>query len=87
MKDKRELARVWAEAKPSVRVGKGGIDTGVVAEVQRQLKKQRMIKVRFLRSALSTNAIGTLITEIATKTSSRVVGQRGFVIILTRKRR
>jgi RNA-binding protein len=83
--DRRELARVWAEAKPSIRIGKDGIDSGVVEEVKRQLKRQRMIKVRFLRSAGSSEALETLVLELEQQTGSHVCGRRGSVIVLARK--
>jgi len=51
MPTKEDLARVWAEKKAVVRIGKSGLVDGIVEEVIRQLKKQRIIKVRFLRTA------------------------------------
>ncbi len=83
--DQRELERVWAEAKPSVRIGKGGVDAGVVAEIKRQLKRQRIIKVRFLRSAGTSEGLQMLVRELEQQTGSQVCGRRGFVIILARK--
>jgi RNA-binding protein len=85
MRDKRELARVWAEEKPSIRIGKGGIDAGLVAEVKRLIKQKRIIKVRVLRSALAASAVDELIAELAAKTSCQVWGRRGSVVVLARK--
>ncbi|MFX1563534.1 MAG: YhbY family RNA-binding protein [Promethearchaeota archaeon] len=85
MRDKRELARVWAEEKPSIRIGKGGVDAGLVAEVKRLLKKKRIIKVRVLRSALAANEVDKLVAELAAQTSCEVCGRRGLVFVLARK--
>jgi RNA-binding protein YhbY len=83
MVDKRDLARIWAEEKPHVRIGKDGIDSGTIEEVKRQLKKYKVIKVRFLRSAADLKVSAS---ELANRTSSEVWGQRGAVIVLARKK-
>ena len=87
MKRKRDLAKIWADAKPGVRIGKDGLEPGVIAEVSRQLKRHRVIKVRFLRAALSSGTMPDLATELAQQTGSEVWGQRGSVIILARPRK
>ncbi|MFX1577706.1 MAG: YhbY family RNA-binding protein [Promethearchaeota archaeon] len=85
MPTKADLARIWAEEKPAVRIGKGGLDAGVIEEVNRQLKKRKVIKVRFLKSTSSSSTLSNLITQLASQTSSEVWGRRGFVVILARK--
>jgi RNA-binding protein len=85
MKDKRELARVWAEDKPRVHIGKGGVDESVVAEIRRQLKRQRLIKVRILPSAMAATPLDDLVTNLVTQTGATAYGRRGFVVVLGRK--
>jgi RNA-binding protein len=87
MPTKTELARIWAEEKPAVRIGKGGLDAGVIEEVNRQLKKRKIIKVKFLKSTTVSENMDELITQLATQTSSVVWGRRGFVVVLARKSR
>lgn len=86
MKDKRELARVWAEDKPRVHIGKGGVDERLVEEVRRQLKRQPLIKVRVLPAALRASPFDDLVRNLATQTGAIVYGRRGFVVVLGRKR-
>jgi RNA-binding protein YhbY len=85
VKDKRELARVWAEEKASIRIGKGGIDDGLVTEMKRLLKRMRIVKIRVLPSALSAGTMDVLIAELAAQTSCEVCGRRGSVAVLARK--
>jgi len=85
MKDKRELARVWAEDKPAVHIGKGGVDERVVEEVRRQLKRQHLIKVRVLPSAVATTPLDDLVMSLVTQTGAVAYGRRGFVVVLGRK--
>lgn len=85
--DKHELARVWAEEDPSIRIGKGGIDAGVVEEIKRLFKRKKLMKVRFLPSTRSLGKLDVLATDLATKTGSAVCGRRGSVVVLARKSR
>ena len=84
MPTKADLARIWAEEKPSVRIGKDGIDAGIVEEVIRQLKRKRVIKVKFLNKVAGSDKIDQMAQELATKTSSSVWGRRGFVVVLAK---
>ncbi len=82
---KEDIARIWADEKPAVRIGKEGLDTGIIEEVKRQLKRQKVIKVKFLRSTTISKNIDELIAELAAKTSSEVWGRRGFVVVLAHR--
>ena len=82
---KDDIARIWADEKPAVRIGKEGLDAGIIEEVKRQLKRQKVIKVKFLRSMTLSKNINELTAELAAKTSSEVWGRRGFVVLLARR--
>ena len=84
MPTKADLARIWAQEKPAVRIGKDGLDPGVIEEVNRQLKKRKVIKVKFLKASSDSASFDELVKQLAAQTSSKVWGQRGFVIILAR---
>ena len=84
VKDRRELARVWAEEKPSVRIGKAGVNEQVIEEIKRQLKRKRLIKVRVLPSAVLDGTLNDLITELVARTSCNACGRRGLVVVLSR---
>lgn len=83
---KDDKARIWADEKPAVRIGKEGIDAGIIEEVKRQLKRRKVIKVKFLRSMTISKDIDKLTAELAAQTSSEVWGRRGFVVVLARRR-
>lgn len=81
---RKELIRRANELNPTVHVGKDGLDQGVYDEINNQLKKNRLIKIRVLSNS-DDNAKGTAET-IAEVTGAVVVDVRGGVIILTDKR-
>jgi len=69
---------------PILRIGKAGLTDGVVEEIKKQLKKKRLIKIKFLRDAIE----GTkkeFAQEVASKTDSELIDQVGFVIVLNKK--
>ncbi|MBR1973236.1 MAG: YhbY family RNA-binding protein [Candidatus Methanomethylophilaceae archaeon] len=81
---RKELIRRANELNPTVHVGKDGLDQGVYDEINNQLKKNRLIKIRVLSNS-EDGAKGTAET-IAETTGAVVVDVRGGVIILTDKR-
>ena len=81
---RKELIRRANELNPTVHVGKDGLDQGVYDEINNQLKKNRLIKIRVLSNS-EDGAKGTAET-ITETTGAVVVDVRGGVIILTDKR-
>jgi RNA-binding protein len=81
---KKEIMRRAVELKPTVHVGKEGIDQGVKDEITAQLKSRRIIKVRILDNAEKES--DETAQTIADSTDSVVVDVRGNVIIFTDKR-
>ena len=78
---KKELMRRALEINPTVHVGKEGLKDSVFSEIENQLKKNRLIKIKVLTD--DPTEIGE---EIANATKSVIVDIRGSVIILTDKR-
>jgi RNA-binding protein len=81
---KKELMRRANELSATVHVGKDGVDTGLQDEIVKQLKKNRLIKVKVLTN--SDNGAKELADSLAASTDSVVVDVRGGVIVLTDKR-
>ncbi|MFH1642540.1 MAG: YhbY family RNA-binding protein [Nanoarchaeota archaeon] len=66
---------------PMLRIGKKGITDEVIKEVKIMLDKKKIVKVKFLRTAITKNK-KELIEELAIKTGSRLVKAVGFVVVL-----
>jgi len=81
---KKELMSRANELVPTVHVGKEGIDEGLLNEINTQLKKARLIKVRILNTVdMEPKDVAE---ELATSTNSVVVDVRGNVVVLADKR-
>jgi putative YhbY family RNA-binding protein len=85
---KRHVKHVLKDESPTIWVGKEGLTPQLSAEVEKQLQKNKMVKIRILPAALTdTNTAQTIATQAATQTESALVEVRGHVFILFRKRR
>ncbi len=82
---KRHVRHVLKDEKPTLWVGKEGLTLEVSNEIENQLTKNKMVKVRILPSALQTASAQELAAKAAEQTSSSLVEVRGHVFILHRR--
>ena len=86
-KMKRHVRHELKEEGPTIWVGKDGLKPTVVAEVEKQLQKEKMVKIRILRSALASDTAKAIATRTAEQVNAALVEVRGHVFILYRRRR
>jgi len=85
---KRHVRHVLKDESPTVWVGKEGLTSQLISEIEKQLQKNKMVKVRILPAALQGDKTAQLIASKATEqTCATLVEVRGHVFILFRKRR
>ena len=85
---KRHVRHVLKDENPTIWVGKEGLTSQLVAEMKKQLQKNKMVKVRILPAALvAENTAQLIAAKAAEQTNSALVEVRGHVFILFRKRR
>ncbi|MDW5551366.1 MULTISPECIES: YhbY family RNA-binding protein [Methanosarcina] len=85
--EKEKLYRLKAEANqlsPILNVGKNGITDSLVEELNKQIKANRLVKVRVLKSAEEGKDLKAIAEEIATATRSTVIEVRGRTVVLYR---
>jgi RNA-binding protein YhbY len=79
---------VLKDENPTIWIGKEGLTSQLAAEVEKQLQKNKMVKIRILPAALTgDNTAQSIATKAAEQTESALVEVRGHVFILFRKRR
>lgn len=86
-KMKRRIKRELSDKDPMVWIGKYGVSRGVVAEIDGQLERVEMVKVRILKTALGENNARTVADKIAHQTESVLVEVRGHTFTLYRKKK
>jgi putative YhbY family RNA-binding protein len=84
---KRHVRHVLKDENPTIWVGKEGLTAQLAAEIEKQLQKNKMVKVRILPAAMQENTAQAIAADAALKTNSGLVEVRGHVFILFRKRR
>ena len=71
----------------SIRIGKDGINTSLISELENQLEKRTVVKLKINKGIASNKADRTQIfTRIAEESNSSVIFQRGNVAVLCRVR-
>ncbi len=83
-KDRIELRSIAQTMKATIQIGKGGVTDGIVKEINAQLKRHKVVKVKLLRSAFSDEledreALARAITE---RTGADLVEIKGNTIVL-----
>jgi putative YhbY family RNA-binding protein len=85
---KRHVKHVMKDENPTIWVGKDGLSAQSIAEMEKQLQKNKMVKVRILPAALQElNTAESIAAKAAKETESGLVEVRGHVFILFRKRK
>ena len=73
---------------PTIWVGKEGLTPQLATEIEKQLQKNKMVKIRILPAALQGEVTAqSIAVNAAEKTTSGLVEVRGHVFILFRKRK
>jgi len=86
MKVRHELKGRAASISPTLQIGKEGITRGVIEELEKQLKKSLLVKVKILKSAREKVDKRDIIRSLAELSCSELVEERGNTVVFCRKR-
>ena len=86
-KMKRHVRHKLKEEKPTIWIGKDGLSPELSIEIEKQLNKNRMVKIRILKTALQQQTAKTIATKAAEDAEAALVEVRGHVFILYRRHR
>ena len=85
---KRHVRHELKDESPTIWVGKDGLTPQLISEIEKQLQKNKMVKVRILPAALQEdNTAQAIASKAAEQTDAALVEVRGHVFILFRKRK
>jgi RNA-binding protein len=82
---KRHVRHVLKDEKPTIWIGKEGYTSQLSSEIEKQLDKNKMVKVRILPTALQTDTAKAIATKAAEEAAAALVEVRGHVFILYRR--
>ena len=80
--DKKLLKQKAKAIDPVVRIGKAGLNKSVLLEITQQLKCHKLIKIKLLKSCLSTQDRKKMAKEIVEQTGAELILLQGGVIAL-----
>jgi RNA-binding protein len=83
---RRFVMRQLGDAKPTVWIGKSGATSELVKEIALQLEKNKMVKGKILKTALSEQKAKEVARLIAQQTCATLVEVRGHTFILYKPR-
>ncbi|MEM0231295.1 MAG: YhbY family RNA-binding protein [Candidatus Woesearchaeota archaeon] len=86
---KEESKKLLQEASAlpvTMQIGKMGITPGVVSELEKQLEKRGIVKVRILKNYMHELDRFQVAEALATKSGARLLQIKGFVAVYYKKR-
>ncbi len=84
---KRFVKRALSEESPTIWIGKGGVSEEVLKEVEKQLEKRKMVKVKLLGTALKGDETKQIAAQIGGKIEASLVEVRGHTFMLYKRRK
>lgn len=84
---KRFVKQMLTDARPTIWIGRGGASEDLLKEVEKQLYKNKMVKVKILKSGLAGQEAKQIALKIAEQTTSSLVEVRGHTFMLYKRRK
>ena len=84
---KRHVRHKLKDEKPTIWIGKDGLTPQLSIEIEKQLNKNKMLKIKILKTALQKETAKNIATKAAKDADAALVEVRGHVFILYRRRR
>ena len=84
---KRHVRHKLKDENPTIWIGKDGLTPQLSGEIEKQLNKSKMLKVRVLKSALQQETAKAIASKAAEEAGAALVEVRGHVFILYRRHR
>lgn len=85
--EKEKLYQLKADASkisPILNIGKNGVSDSLIEELNKQIKANRLVKVKVLKSAEEGKDLKTIADELAQATRSTLIDVRGRTVVLYR---
>jgi RNA-binding protein len=85
--EKERLYQLKSEANqisPILNIGKNGVTDTLIEELSKQIKANRLVKIRVLKSAEEGKDVKAIAEEIADATRSTLIEVRGRTVVLYR---
>lgn len=85
-KRRHRLSRRSSSIKPKIWIGKTGITATLIEQLNRQLKADKLVKVKVQKSIAGNEDMGEISNTVASATGSSVIDVRGRTFTLYRSK-
>ena len=82
---KRHVRHKLKDENPTIWIGKDGLTPQLSNEIENQLEKKKMLKIKILKSALEHDTAQAFAAKAAEQAGAALVEARGHVFILYRR--
>jgi putative YhbY family RNA-binding protein len=82
---KRHVRHKLKDENPTIWIGKDGLTLQLSSEIENQLEKKKMLKIKILKSALEHDTAQAIAAKSAEQADASLVEVRGHVFILYRR--
>ena len=82
---KRHVRHKLKDENPTMWIGKDGLTPQLSSEIENQLEKKKMLKIKILKSALEHDSAQSIASKAAEQAGAALVEVRGHVFILYRR--
>jgi RNA-binding protein len=86
MTEKNRYRKIARAMKPTIQVGKNGINDSLIAEVVKQVKKKSIIKIKFLKNFSEINDVKQSFEYIVQQTKTHLVYNIGNTLVISKKK-
>ena len=86
-KMRRRIKSEFGGEKPTIWIGKRQVSNELIKEIEKQLDKRKIVKIKILKSALHEVKASEIATAISRQTEADLVEVRGHTFILYKRRR
>ncbi|MFQ6120335.1 MAG: YhbY family RNA-binding protein [Methanosarcinales archaeon] len=86
--NKKELYQLKSKSnklESTIHIGKYGINNAVISELTKQLKKQKLVKIKILKTATENIDRSIITKQLAELTNSYIIDTRGSIAVLYKK--
>jgi RNA-binding protein len=80
-----ELRGQAARMEATTHVGKNGVTPSLIEEIKRQLKDNKLVKIKLLKSAIDTTPREELARELAQKAGAELIEVKGNTAVLFKR--
>ena len=84
---KHRIKREMNSEKATIWIGKNGVEQQIISEIDKHLDKNKMVKIKILKSALENERVGDIASKTERETASTLIEVRGHTFTLYKRRK